>query len=160
MRRCAILGNRRAMKPLAVMDRDQRTERAALLGANHRRAGSSGARLLPTIVLGLPKRSQEMTQKTQGTTRTPSRRGFLNRIFTITPTTSPRGLLAPELSRQEARRLLSAGRRAMKANSSISQSTPGRARGRRRSCRSGQPIPVFSLNMPGSGMAEDGSCEG
>ena len=77
------------------MDRDQRTERAALLGANHRRAGSSGARLLSTIVLGLPKRSQEMTQKTEGTTRTPSRGGFLNRIFTITPTTSPRGLLAP-----------------------------------------------------------------
>src|SRR5271163_62681 len=83
------------MKPLAVMDTDQRTERAALRGPNHDRPSSPGGRSLRTIAVELPKRSRKMTQKTQGTTRTPSRRGFLNRIFTITPTTSPRGLLAP-----------------------------------------------------------------
>ena len=83
------------MKPLAVMDIDRRTERAALQGPNHGRSGSQGRPWLQNVAFGLPKRSQEMTQKIQGTTRTPSRRGFLNRIFTITPTTSPRGLLAP-----------------------------------------------------------------
>jgi hypothetical protein len=66
----------------------------------------------------------------------------------------------PGLSRQEARRFLSAGRRAMKAKSSISQSTPGRVWRLRRPCRSGQPMPAFLLKRPGSRMVEDGSCEG
>jgi hypothetical protein len=82
------------MKPLAVIDMDCRTERAALLGANQGRSGLYGARWLPNSSLPVPKRSSEMTQKTQDATRTPSRRGFLNRIFTIRPTTSRRGLLA------------------------------------------------------------------
>src|SRR6202050_4652297 len=88
------------MKPLAVMDTDRRTQRAGLQGPNHGRSGSQGRPRLQNVALGLPKRSQEMTQKIQGTTRTPSRRGFLNRIFTITPTTSPRGLLAPSCRRR------------------------------------------------------------
>src|ERR1700722_14506311 len=66
----------------------------------------------------------------------------------------------PGLSRHEARRFLSAGRRAMKAKSSISQSAPGRAWRLRRPCRSGQPMPAFLLKRPGSRMVEDGSCEG
>jgi hypothetical protein len=64
------------------------------------------------------------------------------------------GPTRPELSGQEPRRLLSAGRRAMKAKSSIFQSTPGRARRLRRPCRSGQPMPAFSLNRLGSQMVE------
>src|ERR1700722_8241742 len=84
------------MKPLAVMDTDRRTERAALRGPNHDRLGSRGGRSLQTIAVELPKRLRKMTQKTQGTTRTPSRRGFLNRIFTITPTTSP-GAYSPRV---------------------------------------------------------------
>jgi hypothetical protein len=47
----------------------------------------------------------------------------------------------------------------MKAKSSISQSTPGRAWRLRRPCRSGPPMSAFSLNMPGSRMLEGGSCE-
>src|ERR1700722_13055956 len=70
------------------------------------------------------------------------------------------GPTRPELSRQEARRLLSAGRRAMKVNSSISQSTPGRARRQRRPCRSGQSMPAFSSNVPGSRVVEGMSCDG
>ena len=160
MRRCAILGNRRAMRPFAVMDRDQRTERAALLGANHRRAGSSGARLLPTIVLGLPKRSQEMTQKTQGTTRTPSRRGFLNRIFTIRPTTSRRGLSAPScrgVNRANFHLRGTAGREARLVSLGVNS---------RSGTTATLPVPKraaltgFSLNKSGARMVEDGSCEG
>jgi hypothetical protein len=82
------------MKPLAVIEIDQRTERAALLGANHGCPGSKGAHSLENTSLSFPKRSEKMTQKTQGATRTPSRRGFLNRKFTIRPTTSRQGLLA------------------------------------------------------------------
>src|SRR6478735_4494995 len=82
------------MKPLAVIETDRRTERAALLGANHGRLGFRAAHWLQNIALSFPKRSSKVTQKTQGATRTLSRRGFLNRIFTIRPTTSRRGLLA------------------------------------------------------------------
>ena len=82
------------MKPLAVMETDRRTERAALLGANHGRLGLRSAYWLQNTALPFPKRSAKMTQKTERATRTPSRRGLLNRIFTISPTTSPRGLLA------------------------------------------------------------------
>ena len=76
------------MKPLAVIETDRRTERAALLGPNHGRLRLAGGRSLRAYALALPKRSPKMTQKTQRATRTPSRRGFLNRIFTIRPTTS------------------------------------------------------------------------
>jgi hypothetical protein len=82
------------MKPLALIDKDWEPERARLLGANQVRSGLHGAYGLPNSGLPFPKRSAKLTQKTDIATRTPSRRGFLNRIFTIRPTTSRRGLLA------------------------------------------------------------------
>jgi hypothetical protein len=81
------------MKPLAAMRTDRRIEQATL-GANHGRAHFPGSDGPQTNAVLLPKRSRKMTQKTEGATRTPSRRGFLNRIFTIRPTTSPWGLFA------------------------------------------------------------------
>ena len=62
------------MKPLAVIETDRQTERAALLGANHGRPGVRGAQSLQITALSFPKRSAKMTQKTGGATRTPSRR--------------------------------------------------------------------------------------
>src|SRR6516164_11211046 len=67
-----------------------------------------------------------MTQKTQDAARTSCRRGLLNRIFTIRPTTSRWSLLALGY-RGESR-----------ADSS------DRARRRRRPCGNGPPTPAFS----------------
>ena len=148
------------MEPLAVMDTDRRTERAALQGSESRLSVFAGRPLAPNY---RPRASQTFAENDAKDSRDDSyaipSRILKPNIYYNAHNFAP-GRTRPELSRQEARRLLSAGRRAMKANSSISQSTPGRARRRRRSCRSGQPMPVFSLNMPGSRMVEDGSCEG
>ena len=82
------------MKPLAAIETDRRTERAALLGPNHDRLGFRGAPRPQWTARPFPKRSEKMTQKTERATRTPSRRGFLNRKFTISPTTSRQAMLA------------------------------------------------------------------
>jgi hypothetical protein len=148
------------MKPLAVMDR-RPADRAG--GAPRCESLPFGWVKTPLAANYRARASQTFAQNDAKDSRDDSyaipSRILKPNIYYNAHNFAP-GPTRPELSRQEARRLLSAGRRAMKANSSISQSTPGPARGRRRSCRSGQLIPVFSLNMPGSGMAEDGSCEG
>ena len=148
------------MKPLAVMGADRRAERAARLGPNHSRAESRGSCWLQKNALPLPKRWRKMTQKTQGATRTPSRRGFLNRIFTIRPTTSRRGQSAPSCrganranfhlrgtAGQEGK-LVSLG---VKARPGPTVTSPLLER----AAQAG-----FSLSKPGARMVEDGSCEG
>ena len=136
-----MFGNWRAMKPLAVMGTDRRAERAARLRPNHSRAESRGGCRLQKNAPLLPKRWPKMTQKTQGATRTPSRGGFLNRIFTIRPTTSRRGLSAPSC------RSVSGGN--IRPGPTVTSPLLERA------AQAG-----FSLSKPGARMVEDGSCEG
>ena len=148
------------MKPLAVMGTDRRTERAARRGPNHTHAGFHGGRWLQKNVLPLPKRWRKMTQKTQGATRTPSRRGFLNRIFTISPTTSRRGLSAPScrgVNRANFYLHGTAGHEGKLVSLGVN-AWPG--------LTVTSPLPErvvqagFSLSKPGARMVEDGLCEG
>jgi len=160
LRRCAILGNRRAMKPLAVMDK-RPADRAG--GAPRCESLPFGrVKTAPAANYRAPA-SQTFAQNDAKDSRDDSyaipSRILKPNIYYNAHNFAP-GRTRPELSRQEARRLLFAGRRAMKANSSISQSTPGRARRQRRPCRNGHPMPAFSLNMPGSRIVEGGSCDG
>ena len=147
------------MKPLAVMGTDRRAERAARLGPNHSRAGSRGGRWLQKNALPLPKRWRKMTQKTQGATRTPSRRGFLNRIFTIRPTTSRRGQSAPScrgVKRANFYLRETVGEGELVSLGVYARSGPtATSLLPERAARAG-----LSLNRPGARMVEDGSCEG
>ena len=155
-----MFGNWRAMKPLAVMGADRRAERAARLGPNHSRAESRGSCWLQKNALPLPKRWRKTTQKTQGATRTPSRRGFLNRIFTIRPTTSRRGQSAPSCrgaNRANFHLRGTAGQEGKLVSLGVN-AWPG--------LTVTSPLPErvvqagFSLSKPGAWMVEDGSCEG
>ena len=94
------------MKPLAVIETDRRTERAALLGANHNRLGLHSAYWLQNTAPPFPKRSAKMTQKTErATDAIPSRSSKPNIYYKPHNFTSgPPGL---ELSRRQSRRLLS-----------------------------------------------------
>jgi hypothetical protein len=160
LRRCAILGNRRAMRPLAVMDKRPADRAGGAPGSESRpfgfarRAFASNyrARASQTFAGNDAKDSRNDSYAIPWRILKPN-------IYYNAHNFAP-GPTRPELSRQEPRRLLSAGRRAMKANSSISQSTSGRAWRLPRPCRSGQPMPAFLLKRPGSGMVEGGSCEG
>jgi hypothetical protein len=148
------------MKPLAAIETDRRTERTTLAGSESRSCAFPRPRRAPS---DRPSASQAFAENDAKDSRAGSyaiTSGILKpNIYHKAHNFAP-GPIRPELPRQEPRRLLSAGRRAMKANSSISQSTPGRPRRRRRACWSGPPKSAFSLNMPGARVVEDGSCEG
>jgi hypothetical protein len=146
------------MQPLAVMG--TRTDRAARLGPNHRRSGSRGCGWLQSNALPLPKRWPKMTQKTQEATRTPSRGGFLNRIFTIRPTTSRRSLLAPSCRGMKRANFYLLGM-ASEEGELVSLGVNARP-----GPTATSPLPEraaqagFSLSKRGARMVEDGSCEG
>ena len=148
------------MTPLAVVKTDRRTEGAPASLRITAVAALMIGRSLPMNALPLPKRCRKMTQKTQSATRTPSRGGFLNRIFTIRPTTSRQSLSAPSCrgviradfhfrgTAGEEGELVSLGVNARPGPTATS-SPPERA------AHAG-----FSLSKPGARMVEDGSCEG
>jgi hypothetical protein len=148
------------MKPLAVIEADRRTERAALLRFESRPSGFPRQRLAPNY---RPSASQAFAKNDAKDSRADSyaiTSGILKpNIYHKARNFAP-GPIRPELSRQEPRRLLSAGRRVMKANSSVFQSTPRRAQRRGRAFWNRSPKSAFSLNKPGARMVEGGSCEG
>jgi hypothetical protein len=151
--------NRRAMKPLAAM-RTDRTERAALLGSESRPSRFSRQRLTPNYRPSASQAFPENDAKDSSAGSYAITWGILKpNIYHKAHNFAP-GRIRPELSRQEPRRLLSAGRRAMKANSVVFQSTPGR--GRRRACGfwSGPPKSAFSLNRPDARKVGGASWEG
>ena len=148
------------MKPLAVMDTDLRTERAAPLRFESRPYGFSRRRLTPNYC---PNTSQAFAENDAKDSRGDSyaiTSGILKPNIYHKAHNFASGPICPELPRQEPRRLLSAGRRAMKANSSDFQSTPGRARRQAYAVSNGAPNLAFSLNAPGAWMVEGGSWEG
>jgi hypothetical protein len=147
------------MKPLAAIKAD-RTERAALLGSESWPSGFLRQRLTPNY---RPLASQAFAENDAKDSRADTyaiTSGILKpNIYHKAHNFAP-GPIRPELPRQEPRRLLSAGRRAMKANSSISQSTLGAPR--RRACAFcyTPPKSAFWLNRLGARMVEGGSWEG
>jgi hypothetical protein len=147
------------MKPLAAMRIDW-TERAALLGAESRSSGFPRQRLTPN---DRPSASQAFPENDAKDSRALSYAitwGILKPNIYHNAHNFASGPIRPELSRRKPRRLLSAGRRAMKANFSVSQSTLGRAR--RRACAfwNRPSKSAFGLNVPGARMVEGGSWEG
>jgi hypothetical protein len=147
------------MKPLAVIETDRRTERTTLAGSESRSCAFPRPRLAPN---DRPSASQAFAENDAKDSRALSYAitwGILKpNIYHKAHNFAP-GRIRPELSRQEPRRLLSAGRRAMKANSLVFQSTPDRGR---RACAfwSGPPKSAFSLNRPDAWMVEGGPWEG
>src|ERR1700722_5583740 len=148
------------MKPLAVMDTDLRTERAAPLRFESRPYGFSRRRLTPNYC---PNTSQAFAENDAKDSRGDSyaiTSGILKpNIYHKAHNFAP-GPIRPEAPRQEPRRLLSAGRRSMKGNFSVFRSTPGEAR--RRACAfwNGPPKSAFSSNRSRARMVESGSCGG
>jgi hypothetical protein len=147
------------MKPLAAIRTDG-TERAGLLRSESRLLGRSGRRPTPNYRLWA---SQEFAENDAKDSRGDS--------YAITSGISKpniyhnnhyfaQGPIRPGLPRQEPRRLLSAGRRAMKANFSFSQPTSGRARRQACAFRNGFSKSAFSLDTPRARIVEGGSCKG
>jgi hypothetical protein len=141
------------MKPLAAIKAD-RTERAALLGSESWPSGFLRQRLTPNY---RPLASQAFAENDAKDSRADTyaiTSGILKpNIYHKAHNFAP-GPIRPELPRQEPRRLPSAGQRAMKANSSDFQSTPGRARRQAYAVSNGAPKLAFSLNAPGAWMVE------
>src|ERR1700677_2375075 len=131
------------MMPLAVMD-ERLADRAG--GAPRGESGAFGLARRPLASNTRARASQTFAGNDAKDSRNDSyaipSRILKPNIYYNAHNFAP-GPTRPGLSRQEPRRLLSAGRRTMKANSSISQSTSGRAWRLRRPCRSGQPTSAF-----------------
>jgi hypothetical protein len=148
------------MKPLAAMSTDRRTGPAARLGANH---GLSGFATPTAGPKHLPAASQAFAENYAKDLKGDSyaiTSGILKPNIYHKGHNFPPGPIRPELPRQEPRQLLSAGWRAMKANFSVSQSAPGRAR--RQACVfwKGASNSAFSLNMSGARTVEGALWEG
>jgi hypothetical protein len=147
------------MKPLAAI-RTDRTERAGLLRSESRPLGRFPRRPTPNYHLWASQEFAENEAKdsrgdSYAITSGISKPNIYHKDHNFAP-----GPIRPGLPRREPRQLLSAGRRAMKANFSVSQSTPGRAR--RQACAfwNGAYNSAFSLNMPGAQTLEGASWEG
>ena len=143
------------MKPLAVTRTNRRTEREASRSES-RPSGLARRRLAPNYRLFTSQTLAEHDAKDARGDSYAIPLGILKpNIYYKAHNFAP-GPIRPELSRQEPRRLLSAGRRAMKATSSIFQSTFGRARRRRRFCRKGAARTGHFIGYAGFRMVEGG----
>jgi hypothetical protein len=129
------------MKSLAVKRADRRIEQAARLGSNHRHCASHERPLAHSVHLSASQASAENDAKDSIGDSYAIPWGFLNRIFTIRPTTSRWSLLAPSCR--------GVNRANTRPGPTVTLSLL--------ECASHAGL---SLSEPGARMVEDGSCEG
>jgi hypothetical protein len=147
------------MKPLAAM-RTDRTEGAGLLKSESRPFGRSGRRLTPNYRIWASQAFSENDAKDSSGDSYAITSGISKPNIYHKHRYFAQGPIRPGLPRQEPRRLLSAGRRPMKANCSFSQSTPGQARPQTCAFWNDSSKSAFSLDRPRAQMVEGASCKG